>query len=70
MKPLCKLFEVRTSSYYYRINHRDILDPERERLKELAMGIHTASRGAAGARTIAGQLTQKGDKVGRYKASR
>ena len=32
--------------------------------------MHTASRGAAGARTIAGQLTQQGDNVGRYKAAR
>lgn len=69
MKPLCQLFEVSTSSYYYRINHKDIVNPQRERLKQMAIGIHAASRGAAGARTIAGQLTQQGDKVGRYKAA-
>lgn len=32
------------------------------------MAIHTASRGSAGARTIAGQLSQSGLAVGRYKA--
>jgi len=65
---MCKLFGVTISSYYYRINHKDIVHPERERLKQQAIDIHTASRGAAGARTIAGQLTQQGEKVGRYKA--
>ncbi len=69
MKPLCQLFGIHTSSYYYRINHKDREDPERERLKQQAIDIHTASRGAAGARTIAGQLTQQGEKVGRYKAA-
>jgi len=52
----------------YRINHRDKVDPERERLKHKAIAIHSASRGSAGVRTISGQLTQAGDKVGRYKA--
>jgi len=66
---MCKLFDVSTSSYYYRVNHKDIVDPERERLKQKAINIHVASRGAAGARTIAGQLTQEGEKVGRYKAA-
>jgi len=56
------------SSYYYRIKHRERVDPDRKRLKQQAIAIHTASRGAAGARTIAGQLTQQGDNVGRYKA--
>ncbi len=42
---------------------------ERERLKALAIAIHRASRGAAGARTIAGQLSQQGESVGRCKAA-
>jgi len=70
VKPLCKLFNVCPGSYYYRINHRDKVDPERERLKHKAIAIHRTSRGSAGARTISGQLTQAGDKVGRYKARR
>jgi len=68
VKPLCQLFNVNTSSYYYRINHKDVVNPERERLKQRAIGIHTASRGSAGQRTIAGELTQAGEKVGRHKA--
>ena len=68
-KRMCQLFNVNTSSYYYRINHKNIVNPERERLKQQAVDIHTASRGAAGARTISGQLTQQGEKVGRYKAA-
>lgn len=70
VKPMCELFDVSTSSYYYRIHHKDIVNPEREQLKQRAIDIHTASRGAAGARTIAGQLTQQGEKTGRYKAAR
>lgn len=66
---MCKLFNIEVSSYYYRINHKNIIDPERERLKQQAIDIHTASRGAAGARTISGQLQQQGETVGRYKAT-
>ena len=68
VRPLCKLFGIHSSSYYYRIKHKDRVNPERERLKQQTIAIHTASRGAAGARTIAGQLTQQGEKVGRHKA--
>jgi putative transposase len=67
-KVLCQLFEVARSSYQYRIKNKGLVDPERESLKEKAEAIHSTSRGAAGARTIAGQLTQAGLKVGRYKA--
>lgn len=66
--PLCRLFGVRRSSYHYRIKHRDKVNPERERLKQLAIKIHRTSRGSAGARTISGQLIQQGESVGRYKA--
>ncbi len=69
-KAICALFNVNRSSYYYRLNHKDIIDLERERLKQLAVDIHTASRGSAGARSISGQLKQQGESVGRYKASK
>ena len=59
---------MQRSSYYYRLSHKDLVDDERESLKVLAVEIHTDSRGAAGARTIAGQLSQAGHNVGRYKA--
>lgn len=65
---LCQLFEIPRSSYHYRILNRDIVDPERERLRDKAVEIHENSRGAAGARTIAGTLNQAGENVGRYKA--
>ena len=68
MNKLCEIFNVQRSSYYYRLSHKDIVDDERESLKALAVEIHTDSRGAAGARTIAGQLSQAGYNVGRYKA--
>jgi putative transposase len=66
-KVLCDLFDVPRSSYHYQLKHKDKIDPERERLKEKAVAIHTISRGSAGARTIAGQLSQAGLEVGRYK---
>lgn len=66
---LCRLFNIGRSSFEYRIQHKDIVCPERERLKLLAIGIHKTSRGAAGARTIAGELTQQGEDIGRYKAT-
>jgi putative transposase len=69
IKPMCNLFSIEVSSYYYRINHKDIINPERERLKHKAVDIHAKSRGAAGARTISGQLQQQGEKIGRYKAA-
>jgi hypothetical protein len=54
-RAICRLFSVNYSSYHYRINHKGIVNPERERLKKMAIDIHTDS-----ARTIAGQLTQTG----------
>ena len=65
---LLAVFEVRRSSYCYRRAHRNQVDPERERLKKAATEIHTASRGAAGTRTISGMLQQRGESVGRYLA--
>jgi putative transposase len=65
---LCAIFGVQRSSYYYRLSHKDLVDEERESLKDLARVIHTNSRGAAGARTIAGELSQAGHNVGRHKA--
>lgn len=58
------------SSYRYRQQQRGTVDVERARLTEKVVAIHTASRGAAGARTISGQLQQEGESVGRYKVTR
>ena len=66
---LCKLFEIPRSSYFYRLKHKKTVCPVRLQLLGLAKDIHNDSRGAAGARTIAGQLSQAGHNVGRYKAA-
>ena len=65
---LLQAFDVPRSSLDYRRQRVKRVDPERERLKELARGIHTASREAAGTRSISGTLKQQGEAVGRYKA--
>jgi putative transposase len=59
---------VPRKSLNYRRQRARRVDPERERLKELARDIHSTSRHAAGARTISGQLKQQGEAVRRYKA--
>ncbi|MCC4834986.1 IS3 family transposase, partial [Shewanella sp. 10N.7] len=69
VKQLCQLFEVPRSSYHYHLKHRGIVNPDYQRLCEQAIEIHSDSRGSAGARTIAGQLNQQGENVGRYKAA-
>ena len=61
-------FTISRSTYQYYRKRRGTIDQERERLKRKVVAIHAASRGAAGARTIAGQLKDEGEQVGRYKA--
>lgn len=56
------------STYTYQRKKRWQVDVERERLKAKAVEIHEASRGAAGSRTISGQLQEKGENVGRFMA--
>jgi putative transposase len=67
-KVLCGLFDVPRSNYHYQLKQKGKLNPVRDRLRGKVVAIHKASRGSAGARTIAGQLSQAGMKVGRYKA--
>ncbi|PSV71152.1 IS3 family transposase, partial [Photobacterium phosphoreum] len=69
IKPLCKLFRIPRSSYHYRLKNRGIVTPEKALLRQKVFDIHSRSRGSAGARTIAGQLTQEGENIGRYKAA-
>ena len=66
---LCELFKVARSSYHYHLKNRGKVNPERENLREKAVQIHKDSRGAAGARSIAGQLNQTGENIGRHKAA-
>jgi hypothetical protein len=46
------------------------MNPDQDALREKAVAIHTTSSGSAGARTIAGQLSQSGLNVGRCKTKR
>lgn len=65
---LLRAFDVPRSSLDYRHRRAQRVNPERERLKALARDIHTASREAAGTRSLSGKLKQQGEAVGRYKA--
>ena len=56
------------STYQYQRQKSRQVDSERERLKAKVVAIHQASRGAAGSRTISGQLKVAGESVGRFKA--
>lgn len=67
IQSLCRLFSVPRSSYHYHIKHRNKINPEREALKQEVIKIHKVSRGAAGSRTIAGELKQQGQDIGRHK---
>ena len=66
---MCELFEVARSSYHYRIRNKGKENPDRERLKQKVIDIHTESRGSAGSRSITGKLNQDGEEIGRYKTS-
>ncbi len=66
-RELLQSFEVNRSSYVYYCKNRDKTNPEREQLKAKVVLIHEKSRGAAGSRTITGQLKQQGETIGRYK---
>lgn len=63
------MFGLHRSTYRHRQQQKEAVDAAREQLKDKARAIHAASRGAAGARTIAGQLRHQGESVGRYKAA-
>ena len=62
-----KVFDVPRSTYTSHQQHKNKVNADRERLKAKVVSIHENSRGAAGSRTIAGQLNQQGETVGRYK---
>ncbi|NRB23153.1 MAG: IS3 family transposase [Shewanella sp.] len=67
---LCDIFDLERSSYYYWLNVKGRpIDLDRARQLEMVKELHQDSRGSAGARTISVKLTEKGEKVGRYKAA-
>jgi len=67
---LCQVFGVHRSSYRA-WRSRDSMPCEAEhRLLDQVVEAHTASNGSAGARSIAGIVTQAGTPLSRYRASR
>jgi len=67
---LLQAFEVSRSRYRYHCQRQANPDANREHLKAKVIAIHQASHGAAGSRTIAGQLKQQGETIGRFKVRR
>jgi len=63
---LLPAFQIARSSYYDDQRRQARVNPRRERIKAQMIEIHRASRGAAGSRTITGQLRQAGESIGRY----
>ena len=66
---LLSVFEIPRSSYRYHQKALNVVNVERDNLRKKVIDMHRDSRGAAGARTISGQLKQDGKQVGRYKAA-
>ena len=67
---MCDAFEVHRSSYKYWKGHAHFEKPERVRLKALVGTAHKLSNGSAGARTVAGLVTDMGAPLSRYRAGR
>jgi putative transposase len=59
---------VNRSSYYAWRKRKGVVNRKRARLRALIVSCHKASKGAAGARSLAGELQNKGHQVGRYMA--
>ena len=70
MTQACRSFDVNRSSYRYWVAHKDVIDPEREQLKEQISAVFEHSNGSAGARTIAGIMTNEGTDLSRYRADK
>jgi len=70
IKRLCEVFDVHRSSYKYWHARSRILKPEQVRLNQLVVAAHEVSGGSAGARTIAQMLTNEGEPLSRYRATR
>lgn len=68
VKELCEAYEIYRSSYYYQVYQSKTVNVERNRLRTRLVELHTASRRAAGARTLSALLKSEGESVGRYMA--
>ena len=63
------VFEVNRSSYRYWKGRSKAIDPDRARLEEQVLSVHAASKGSAGARTIAQTMSNTGAPLSRYRAT-
>jgi len=70
VKRLCEVFNVHRSSYKYWRGRSHALKPEEVRLRRKIVAAHENSGGSAGARTIAQMLTNDGESLSRYRATR
>ena len=66
---LCISFGVHRSSYRYWLKTHDKINPKNVEINAMVREIFNASRGSAGARTIAKISTAKGVSLSRYRAS-
>jgi len=67
---LCRLFGVHRSSYRAWRSRHAAPDQEEQALLQKITEIHAASKGSAGARSIAQMVTQAGTPLSRYRAGR
>ena len=70
VKTLCEVFNVHRSSYHYWLKRAKKINAETVKLRSLVSEAHSASNGSAGARTIAGIVTEQGINLSRYRASK
>ncbi|WP_264650106.1 MULTISPECIES: IS3 family transposase [Pseudomonadaceae] len=69
MNECCRVLAVSRSGFYNWRQRKGRPCPEREQLKAKLVRHHRATRGSAGARTLAKLLQADGHRVGRFKAS-
>ena len=67
---LCEVFDVSRSAWYAQRQRRRRVDVARVALKGRVQAAFSASRGAAGSRTVVSMLRQEGLEIGRFKARR
>ncbi len=65
----CRVLEVSRSSFYAWRQRQGKVDPEREKLKAALIEQHRASKGSAGARSLASLLQDQGHQIGRFKVA-
>ena len=67
---ICDAFDLHRSTYNYRRRAAVRINPQKIKLNALVRSAHQASQGSAGARTIAGIVTEQAMPLSRYRAGR